>query len=98
MESGNQMQDALGFSSGATDSKAWKVVEDVLAKACNCACSTRGEKERGALQMYTWDECHWPPLSIPRPTVASTSAPRKDAMAQRRLVWTKLISALHPLP
>lgn len=77
------MQGGLGFSSGATDSKAWKVMEDVLAKACNPACITREEKEKGALEMCTWDESHQPPLSIPCPTVASTRTPRKGVRAQR---------------
>ena len=93
----NQMQGAPGFSSGAADSKAWKVVEEVLAKAYNCACSTREEKVRGALEMCTWDESHQPPLSIPCPTMASTSAPRKDVRAQRAQVWSKHISVLRPL-
>lgn len=91
------MQDAPGFFSGAADSKAWKVMEDVLAKACNRACSTREEKERGALEMCTGDESHQPPLSIPCPTVASTSALKKDVRARRGRVWSKHISALHPL-
>lgn len=81
----------------SADSKAWKVMEDVLAKACNYACSTREEKERGALEMCMWDESHQPPLSIPCPTVASTSAPRKDVRAWRGQVWSKHISALHLL-
>lgn len=84
------MQDALGFSSGAADSKAWKLMEDVLAKASNCSCSTREEKERALLEICMWDESHQPPLSIPCPTLASTSAPRKEVRAQRGQVSTSL--------
>lgn len=94
------MQDAPRFSSGAAGSKAWNVMEDVLAKTCNCACSacsTREKKEREALEMCTRDESHHPLLSIPYPTVGNTSVPKKDVRAGRGQEWSKHISAFYLL-
>lgn len=61
VESGNQMQDAPDFSTGAADIKAWEVMAGAGAKAWNCACSTREKKKgRGPLEIHRWNESLFP--------------------------------------